>query len=329
MRIALLITACSVLCAQKAALSPMTSGSLSSSDAVFIFQDNFWINLHHFVRGESRRRSLHAPFELPLSALNANERAAWEGALDAYVELAQLSLISDERLVRIDNTLAKVTDRDVLRSNGMEPKIVTALNAAAPVYRAHRWEEDRRENDRWIAANEPEISQHAVAVKKAIASVLQIVPPSGPILVDLARDIGPTLAYTTEGPDGTAGHTLVAPQKNSDLDVVLDTLLHEISHTMDNQITREVDDEAKRQGVKIPADLWHAITLYTTGEIVKRELGRQGGPAYRPDASRKEMFKRNGWEEMLTDLEKYWQPYLDGKVPFQTALHELVRNAAR
>ena len=75
---------------------------------------------------------------------------------------------------------------------------------------------------------------------------------------------------------------------------MLDTLLHEISHTMDNQITREVDDEAKRQGVKIPADLWHAITLYTTGEIVKRELGRQGGPAYRPDASRKEMFKRNG-----------------------------------
>jgi len=303
--------------------------SRPTADAVFIFQNNFWVNLHHFVRGEAVRRSLNLPPELPASELSASERAAWESAMDVYADLAKRSLIFDTSLVRINNVLARVTDRTTIQSNEIEPKIVAALNGAAPIYRAHRWDEHQRENDRWIAAHASALQQHAPTVKQAIAKAFQARPPNGPILVDLARDTGLTLAYTTEGPAGTAGHTVVAPQKNTDSDVALNTVFHEISHTMDGQITQLLDEEARRQGVKIPPDFWHTLSLYTTGEIVKRELGRQGDPAYRPDADRIQMFKRNGWEKTLDDLEKYWQPYLDGKVPLRNALHDLVRSVAR
>jgi hypothetical protein len=310
---------------------PSTTGTPKSSEgAVFIFQNNFWVNLHHFLRGESRRRSLGSPLEQPPSALTAAERGAWERALDAYTDLAKRSLIFDESLVRIDNTLARSSDAITLQTTAIDPKIVEALNGAAPVYLAHRWDQDRKENERWIAANSPLITQHAAKVKKAIADVFQAVPPNGPILVDLARDTGPTLAYTTDGPPGTAGHTVIAPEGNLDSDVALNTVFHEISHTMDEQITRLVDNEASQQGVTAPPDLWHALTLYTTGVITKRELRAPlDHTPYRPDQDRVEMFARDGWPKLLTALETYWQPYLDGKIPLKTAMRNLIRGVTR
>jgi len=301
----------------------------SSEGAVFTFQSNFWINLHHFLRGESRRRSLGTPLEQPLSVLTMEERGVWERALDAYTGLTKRSLIFDDSLVRIDNTLATSSDAIAIQTQAIDPKIVEALNRAAPVYRAHRWEEDRRDNERWIAANGPLIRQHATELKQAVAKVFQAVPPDAPILVDLARDTGPTLAYTTDGPPGTAGHTVIAPQQNLDPDVALDTIFHEVSHTMDDQITRLVDSEATRQGVTVSPDLWHALTLYTTGVIVKRELrGPLDHRPYRPDDNRVRMFASNDWPRLLAALEKYWKPYLDGSVPLKTALHDLVREVA-
>jgi hypothetical protein len=209
-----------------------------AQETTFVFQNKFWVNLHHFLRAESRRRDLKAQLE-PLSSLNESERTAWERGLDGYVEMGKASLIFDDSLVRIDNVLAEAPDTTVLRTNEIEPEIVETLNAAAPVYRAHRWDENRLENAEWIAAHGPAILEHAAAVKKAIGDTFHTVPPIGPILVDFARDIGPNLAYTTEGPPGTGGHTFIAPQKKADPDVALNTIFHEISHTMDNQIYPE------------------------------------------------------------------------------------------
>jgi hypothetical protein len=317
-----------LLCSQPA--PSMASTPASSESSIFTFQDNFWVNLHHFLRGESRRRSLGSPLEQPFSTLTAEERMAWERALDAYTGLAKLSLIFDQSLVGIDNTLALSSNATAIRTNAIDSKIADALNGAAPVYRAHRWEEDRRENELWIAANAPSIRQHAARMKKAIAAVFQALPPDAPILVDLARDVGPTLAYTTEGPPGTAGHTVIAPQQNVDPDIAFDTIFHEMSHTMDNQITRLVDNEASQQGVTAPGNLWHAVTLYTTGVIVKRELrGLLDHRPYSPDAERVTMFARDGWPRLLSAIETFWQPYLDGKIPLKTAMHDLVRGVTR
>jgi hypothetical protein len=308
---------------------PSTEASKGGEDSVFIFQSNFWVNLHHFLRGESRRHSLGNPLELSLSALKMEERGAWEHALDAYSDLTKRSLIFDQSLVKIDNTLARSSDTSTIRSEAIDSKITDALNGAAPVYRAHRWEQDRKENERWIAEKSPLILQHAARLKKAIANVFGAVPPDGPLLVDLARDTGPTLAYTTDGPPGTAGHTVIAPQQNVDSDVALDTIFHEVSHTMDDQITRLVDNEGSQQGVMVPADLWHALTLYTTGVLVKRELrGSSDLTPYLPDQNRIKMFARDPWPRFLIALQKYWQPYLDGRIPQKAALHDLVREVA-
>lgn len=81
-----------------------------AADRVFIFQSSFWLNLHHFARAEARRRALNLPSELSSSNLSADERVAWEAALNSYSDLARRNLLFDRSLVQIDNVLAQLGD---------------------------------------------------------------------------------------------------------------------------------------------------------------------------------------------------------------------------
>ncbi len=297
---------------------------------VFVFQDNFWVNLHHLLRADARRCGHGLPLELPLAILGTGERPTWESALSAYADLAKRSFIVDQILVQIDNVLAIQSEPTIKSTTPIDPAIMAALNSAAPIYRDHRLNEDHIENQRWVADHVPSIMEHAPSVKAAIGRVFGIQPPDAPILVDVVRDVGPNLAYTTDGPAGYSGHTFISPQANSDPDVALDSILHEISHTMDNQITAIIDAEAARQHVQIPSDLWHAITLYTTGELVRRELGRRrDDPSYAPNAAFFSMYAKGAWRTIFNDLEAHWLPYLDGKGTLSEALAAVVSNAPR
>jgi hypothetical protein len=299
------------------------------TDAVFKFQTNFWVNLHLFLRAESRRRGMDSPLEMPVSTLRPEERAAWEAGLKAYVGFAKLSLF-DDGLVRLSNTLAMMRDATSLQSNLIDPQIASALNTAAPAYRAHVWPEHRRQDEEWIDAHCSDIQRFDRDVKKAISMALEDVPSfDGPILVDIARESGPTLAFTVGGPTDTSGHTILAPQKNEDVDVALSTIFHEISHTMDGKISDAIEKESARQRVKAPDYLWHAVTLYTTCEITKRAFAGAARPTIRLDTDRFNMFERSGWQEILVALQKDWQPYLDQKDSFGSAIGKLVRDTSK
>lgn len=302
----------------------------SGDRPIFRFQSNFWVNLHHFVRADSRRRSTGGAPLLPLSDLRGGERASWTAALDAYADLAKASLIFDEHLIGINSALAAIGDVPSLPPGTIEPRIAAALNAAAPVYRAHLWERHQRDNQRWIDEFRPVVERHAAAVTKALAAAYHVTWPSAPILVDLSCDAGPNEAYTTGGPKGTAGHTVIAPLKAEDRDVGFEIVFHEASHTVDDQIVKTLDAEAARQHVKIPESLWHVLLFFTSGEVVKREMGKQGDPFYQPYADRFDLYgKAAGWDRMRAALERDWLPYLDGKAAFDSAVRDLVRDAAR
>ena len=295
----------------------------------FQFQNNFWVNLHHFVRAEARRRSFDAAPQMPAVDLSEKDRATWNAALDAYAPLAKLNLIFDTRLININNALSTIADGAASPTGAVEPEIATALNLAAPIYRAHLWERHRRENQRWIEEFAPKIESHSATLMKALAGAYHANWPSAPIVVDLSCDSGPNLAYTTLGPPGTSGHTVIAPLKAMDPDVAFELAFHEASHTVDSQIMEALDGEAAKQHVKLPEDLWHVLIFYTTGEVVKRELRKQNDPAYKPYADHVNLYAAAGWQEIRAALERNWQPYLDGKASFETAVHDLVRDAGQ
>ena len=49
----------------------------------FRFQNSFWVNLHHTLRGESRRREFRAPAMIKTNGLKPDERVVVAGILDA------------------------------------------------------------------------------------------------------------------------------------------------------------------------------------------------------------------------------------------------------
>jgi hypothetical protein len=304
------------------------SAARGQSHSVFVFQDNFWVNLHHVLRGEARRRGHGLPLQLPLAELGLDEKTVWESALDAYQDLAKRAFIFDETLTRIDNALAMQTASTLAPTDWIDAKFIAAMNQAAPIYRAHRWNQDHSENENWLATHASPILLRAAAVRSEIAKIFDLKPPGEPILVEVVSEIGPNLAYTTGGPNGFSGHTFISPPANANLDVALDTILHEISHTMDDQIIAVIEVEAARQHVKIPQDMWHAMTLYTTYELVRRELGRQRDDlSYAPNASFANMFKDGNWPVIFSDLRANWQVYLDGHGNLNEALVAVVANA--
>ena len=308
-------------------LSGLPGHPLRAAESQFRFQDNFWVNLHHFVRAEARRRAFKAPLVIPASALSEAEQAAWSSGVDAYADLAKLDLLFDERLVRINNALASQGEAATLPEGLVEPGVLAALNRAAPVYRAHLWPEHRRLNEEWIAATRPLVEQHAQALTRALADAYHVKWPTEPILVDASCEAGPVGAYTTGGPPGTAAHTVIAPSQVHDPDAAFEIVFHEASHSVGLQITQHVNAEAARQGVKPLPDLWHAILFYTTGELVKRELHKEKDASYKPYAYRFGVYER-GWQPLRDGLERDWQPYLDGKVDFSHALAKLVADCS-
>jgi hypothetical protein len=309
----------------------MIPNAASAQGATFEFHDGFWVNLHHLVRGEARRRGGATRLEQPLDELTADERAAWTAALDAYVDLARRDVVFDPELVRINNVLTRLRDDEAVTANGgLRADVAAALNRAAPVYRAHAWPRHRRLNEDWIAAVRPVVHAHAAALTRALAQAYRVTWPSPPIIVDVSNEAGPVGAYTTDGPSGTAGHTTISSvERGIQGDFAVEIVFHEASHTVDEALVKSVEQESARQQVTAPSQLWHGIIFYTAGELVRRELGKLGDASYLPYAYREGVWTRGDFPKYRVALERDWQPWLEGKATFEEALRTLVRDTTR
>jgi hypothetical protein len=102
-------------------------------------------------------------------------------------------------------------------------------------------------------------------------------------------------------------------------------MFHEASHVsaVGGSINRMIEEESNRQKLSVPRDLSHFMIMFTSGEITRRELEATGSPGYVPYH-----YKYNQLPPaVLSAFERHWLPYLQGKAPFDRALHDLVRDA--
>ncbi|HZR26113.1 MAG TPA: hypothetical protein VFA59_21125 [Vicinamibacterales bacterium] len=297
-----------------------------TSDSLFRFQNNFWVNLHHVVRREARRRVDKQAPTIKLEQLSESERAAWSSALDAYATLSQKTIFLDPQTIAINNTLTTVPDDGSPDGRGLDPNITSALMRAAPIYRAHYWVAHRQINERWIAAVQSMIAQHGSAMAREVAKAYRVVWPAQPIVVDASADAGPLGGYTTDGPPGTAAHTVIQsdnPEYQGEM--AFEMVFHEASHATGifGPTLNALQREAQRQHVTLPRDLWHVLLFYTAGELARRELGMIGDAHYMPYAYRYGVYS-GGWETLRDAVVAEWQPYLDGARTYDAAIAALV-----
>jgi hypothetical protein len=340
--------------------APARSGArpqFNSTDTplpVFELHSGFWINLHHVLYQEARQRTAQASRQASgsspsgmatksapstNSALTATEKKAWDEAVSYYAEnYASKDLLFTTELIQLKNQLGDFEDCDELSGRkrkfcdaGLPPKLTQVLEAAAPVYRAHDWPEHDRANRRWILRVAPLVRTQGVGLSERLAEIYQTRWPHEKIRVDVAAYANTAGAYTTVDPLRVTISSLDARNQGAQ---ALEVLFHEGSHGIAEPVQAAIIRECRQRDKAIPRDLWHALVFYTTGEVIRpalasssptggdKEGGIPGG-GYTSYASREALYQR-GWKDYFDVLQRFWQPYIDGRATFDDAIARMV-----
>ena len=307
---------------------------------VFEFHSGFWLNLHHtlYRLARSQRAAGSAANPAPPNAGIANltptEQRIWSSAIAYYSRTyADNDITVSLEMILIKNQLGDFETCEDLAGfkrkscdAGLPAKLTEALDAAAPVYRAHLWPEHDRANRRWIAAVAPLVRRNGLDLAHRLAEIYQTNWPRDRIRVDVTNYASSTGAYTTLEPLRVTVSSTDARNQGAQ---ALEVLFHEASHGIADSVQDAIFRECRQREKPIPRDLWHALLFYTTGEVIRPLALDSSGPAggsasgYVPYAVREGLYKR-GWENYLRLLTEYWQPYLDGRVTFDDAIAHMV-----
>jgi hypothetical protein len=181
---ALLIVNCVFVTEVKCKPSPQPT----TSKRIFVFHnDEFWLNLHHFLyvlgRAEnktadsSREAVVNAPKDQQDGLINASpsEKLIWREAVSFYAtSLSKKDAIFDEPLPSITSALAQAAEAKSLAQVKIDPAVVSVLERAAPVYRKFWWRRHHAANVEWQKAIQKLLDQHGDAILKFITSAYQM-----------------------------------------------------------------------------------------------------------------------------------------------------------
>lgn len=296
---------------------------------LFEFHSNFWVNLHQCLVHEALLslgkpdRRLQSTAPLTATGMNEKEASAWKNSVALYASRfgARQELFDDE-MVRINNSLAQQKDDgSSLNATDIPDAVAAVLRDAAPVYRKYWWAEHDRTNKNWIGSQLAHVHELGAQIAAAMEKDLRQPWPAAPIRVDVCYYV-PAIghAYTTTDP----AHTIFSSSEASLQDLSgFETLFHEASHSFADKMNDALFAECGAQKKKC-GDLWHAILFYTPGVEVRRALPPDEQAAFTPYAYKFGLYTRGEWPKYRAFLEKDWQPYLDGKTNFTTAIHSMV-----
>jgi hypothetical protein len=324
---------------------------------VFEFHSSFWVNLHHFLYHEARARLAAKDTPTPQSAgpalkttpssvvtLSPADQKKWDDAIAYYIaNYANKDMVINIDLVLLKNQLGDFADCDELTGKkqprcdaGLPGKIGPVLESVAPIYRARFWPDQDRANRRWVARVAPLVREQGVGLSERLADIYQTQWPKDRIRVDVCAYANAAGAYTTLDPLRV---TISSTDPRNQGTEALEVLFHEASHGIAQPVEAAISRECKQRDKPIPRDLWHALIIYTTGQVLRPVVqdtpADKGGGDASPQKPKvppvpyalSDILNQRGWEQYHLLLVLYWQPYLDGKVNFEDAIAHLISAA--
>lgn len=295
----------------------------------FEFHSGFWINLHHFLYEQAllRKQSVSKTGNNAINPdLTTDQQRLWNSAVDFYTKtIITRDLLSDRAMATINDQLGESESAPNLNKSGINDELIKILESVAPVYRAHWWSQHDMANRFWIAVATPLVKQFSEKFIKQLTAVYKAKWTSQRVRVDVVEYANWAGAYTTFDRTAKTHITIGSRDSGNQGFAALEILFHESSHWMvgpnKGPVAETIAREAKAKNKTIPNGLWHALIFYTTGELTRKNLNEYGVSNYTP--SYHELFKRV-WTNFQQPLELYWQPHLEGKVEFDTAISNLI-----
>jgi hypothetical protein len=285
---------------------------------LFAFHSGFWLNLHlrlHYEATSSRPPPPDAPAP--------PDGPAWRTAVEFYQQrfapAGGFGVLFDEQLVATGKHLSALGSAASL--SGVEPALASQLEAAAQLVRADWAAQDNR-NRAWVTALEPQLEKHGARLRDELSSFYGAPWPNDAIVVDVSCFAGPVGAYTRVAP---VHIVITSCNPTYRGEAAVEMIFHEASHALIEPIEKKIEAAAKRLGLPVPDQLWHAVLFYSTGEIVKRRLGDH----YVPYATKNGLWNRGSFVGYEEALKQHWQPHLDGRVGVDQAVEALLSNLRR
>jgi hypothetical protein len=309
--------------------APRTDAVVSyDSHRIFEFHSGFWVNLHHFLYEEAsvRAKDVHTQPEQQSDAdirarLSISERQSWDDAVAYYqTNLVHRDLLRDDGMLAIKNRLEDSENESSLRASGLDPSLLTVLEKAAPVYRAHWWLDHERGNRSWIAQVTPLVDRYGEILMKNLAAAYDTPWPNSPVRVDVCAYANWAGAYTSLTPTRVTASSLDPRDRNV---AGLEILFHESSHALIEKVSDLIDREAEALKKNLPQPgLWHAVLFFTAGYEVQLLI-----PDYTQYADANGLWTR-AWPAYRAAMVKDWQPHLEGKVTLAASVSRLVADVA-
>jgi hypothetical protein len=272
------------------------------------------VNLHHFLIAWAAADGEAWPPYAPVIAereswralLEEDERRAWAAAVGAYTATVNRSTIFDEGLVSLRDWAAGVVAADSVPA--ADRPLVSALEAALPIYQRHWWRAHDAQNRAWIEAVTGLLQKVENDMARRVEAAYGGNWPAAPIPADAVLYASPLGAYSTRGriTIGSADNGYRMPQ-------ALEMLFHEASHVdpLVSPLGENLDAAFRKLGRPAPAAFWHDMIFFTAGTITRIVLAENGQPNYRHYGEFGVYVRAARWEAQLPLLEQHWGTFLE------------------
>jgi hypothetical protein len=282
------------------------------------FHNSFWVSLHQSLMDDVMSK---APRHL--EGATAAEQSAWNEAVEAYRKAApgRGDISFSQSMMATTYALARTAD-DAAEPEADAP-VAPILKRAAPLYRAHGWSRDREANRFFIAYASAMVREGGAALIRQHETVYRTPWPKK-VIVYITPAAGPYGAYTLNDAEMVVTTMSCRDEGYQGLRA-LEMLMHESSHAVvdinHGTVADAIAAAAKRHGVGVPRNLWHALLFETSGELTRRYLAERGVTTFVPSSV--DLFNR-AWPQYRDAVQKYWRPYLSGAGTLEDAVDKIV-----
>ncbi|AGY58009.1 hypothetical protein [Gloeobacter kilaueensis] len=300
--------------------------SFGRDQPFFSFHSGFWLSLHHFLYQHGEYRKFLSNSTLPgtraaayrkalaeIDLLPLSHRRIWNSTVAEYQDhWAGKDLLFDDSLFGTKMVLIATPDSQPPQKIALPENLHTALTTAAPIYRKTWWPTHMRQSRLWVSKLMPGLKKYGPTIQKRLVSLYQQPRPTkGQVPIELVPYARRFNAYTTTEPT-----VIVLSTGPGDISgwAALETVFHEVSHGIlsdEGPILTAFANLCKAKNAPVPEGFEHALIFYTTSEVVRQELARDG-IAYSPFWNQ-DFYERVGWSNYDRVLKAFWQSYIDGR----------------
>jgi len=254
----------------------------------FEFQNNYWVNLHHFLYQKADGGQLRKLEEDGLDFIEIGEIKAYEQLsskekqiLNQAIKYYKDSLITKSLRRDLNDLRIWLNEKEefkIISDVSFGEEFTTIINSFSPIYEKHFWEIHKAHNLSVLKKNIATVDEiEDEVINKMERLSLNKWPDSTKVRVDITTYANWAGAYTSSKPKMNIVLSTLDPHNMTTSFV--ETILHEGSHLLylfgESPVRDKFYFKSEELEMEFPRNLWHASMFYLCDRATQDALSEQ------------------------------------------------------